>query len=177
MTDHISTYIGFNEPSLARNFLFKRLQNDGSYDMNIDASTVSKEFIYKSPIDKDSFITRINFIIGYDKIKKPTSHTFADLDQSLHNGILVEVLNCDNIMVLDVLDNTTIKENIDFALMCGIDFSINTFFNTMIISWSLISNGGLLLLEENETIRITIRDDLSSLVKFQAIVQGTIFNN
>ncbi len=169
------------DSSLANKFLFKRLENNGNHDMNIDGSSTNVEFTYTSPVNKDTFITQITFIIRYNDINIPdnvlrSQLSFAGMDNGLTNGILINVLDANNNVMLNLSSVMPIKRNLDFALLSSSNINIDLNNDVILINWKLTDAGSKLLLEENQTLKVTIQDNLSSLLFFNTMIQGTIFN-
>lgn len=156
--------------------LYTCLVNSGNFDMNIEASGVGTggvEFTYECPNNQITYITRVNFAMLDGGIG---ISDFAGITNGLASGLIVDVLDSDDAVLVDYLDGATIKQNIDFGLLAGVDIGISPGTDGLLVRWSLFRCGAQLKLTEGQKLRITVQDDLSSLEKFNAMIQGTIFN-
>lgn len=147
----------------------------GSTDnMNPNAS-IGTPTLYElvAPAGITVAISRVNFLI---KDLNCSIGKFGGLS-ALTNGVKVESINAAGTVEVDFLDGTTLKTNEDFDLLAGID--VPGIDNTVAVDavpvrWTL--KRGLddqaLLLVPGSFLRITIQDNLSGLVSFQAMAQG-----
>ena len=155
--------------------LFSNVASSGSIAMNVDASGIlgGSDFFYTCPANQTVHISRINFIILDASILLTD---FGGIANGLPSGVLINVLDDDNTIILDFLDGESIQQNVDFGLLAGVDTQISTGTDGLFVRWSLFKTGANLKLTAGQSIRISIRDDLSSLEKFNAMIQGTVFN-
>jgi hypothetical protein len=165
------------ERNNAKFFLFKYLRNSSdSADMTVNGSSVPVAFEYTVPSGKTAEIYRLNFQITDGGIGWGE---FAGLGTALGNGLKIEVIGTDDAVIIDFLNGETITVNENFNALAGVDAvsSVAAGDDHMPIRWTVArANGGdPLQLEEGQTFRITVQDNLTEVAFFECMVQGKIY--
>lgn len=144
--------------------------DDDSVDMNIDGSSTPKVFKWVG-VDRETFLYRVNFILAD---ASPTALEFGGLS-ALVNGLEVKVYNAQDEVVIDFLDGDTIKNNLYFNALAGIDTNLLTGAGDdgVSVRWTLANGlGGPLLLKQGEYVGMTVQDDLTGITLFEVYGQG-----
>ena len=152
--------------------IFKRLSAGGSADMAVDGSSTAVKFKWTSPVGKAAEIMRINFVIvdggiGYGE--------FGGLGSALTNGLLVQVFDVNDNELVDFLDGNPIKTNEQFGYLAGADaISLPAAGDDSFhVRWTLSKAANQsIALDAGDYIQVTVRDNLSALSDFGAMIQG-----
>lgn len=152
------------------NLIFKYVRSGVSAELNIDGSSSSVDFDYVAEVD--TAIERINIEIVDGSIR---NDRFAGLAAALPNGLLFKVFDSDGTTELfDFCDNVPITITSDFVALAGTDSIIAQAAgdDSLPIRWTLGKSGKMLKLTAGQRFRITVQDDLSTITRFRAMVQG-----
>ncbi len=157
-------------PAEAFWFTFARNEAD-SLEMNVDGTTPVNFDV--SP-DGDCEIARIMFQLQNSNIHPDT---FAGLS-ALSNGVKVQCVEADGTLVTDFLDGLTLKSDIDFGLLAGVDTPIlagvGNGDDILHVRWTLrrATAGKSLELTGGRILRFTVQDNLAALTQFRIFAQG-----
>ena len=154
--------------------LFTRLSGPAGtaeYDMNTDSDATASIFQYIVPVGQTHLIQRINFQLVDASVG---ALDFGGINGGLTNGLSIGAHNKETGLMIDFLDGMKIKFNTDFSLLAGADIQITelTGEDQLPIRWTIAKAGAPFRLQAQESLRITINDDLSPLDIFRAMVQG-----
>jgi hypothetical protein len=155
-------------------------ESGGSEAMNADGDPTPVNFDITAPDgDRDKcFIRRINLVL-IDTLMRPEWFGGSGVGAALANGIRAVVLDKDGNEVLDFLEGETIKANVDWALLAGVDNLIyaptGAGDDSLSVRWTLTKGLGEpgLTLEPGQIFRVIVQDDLSGLTSFRMFAQGT----
>lgn len=143
----------------------------GSELMNVNGTTPVTFRVTNNNNTGSLIIARLNFSIvdagiGYGE--------FGGLTTALTNGLLLAVYDSSDTLLLDFLDGAPIKTNEQFAELAGVDAaSIPAAGDDAFpIRFTIARTGKYLLLENNNYIQMTVRDNLTGLSHFQCMAQG-----
>ncbi len=166
-------------------FIYKHLrwqsgpqsESGNDYDLNTNSSLETPSiFEYQIPSGLTVDLTRLNFIItGWGAIH-PSN--FAGIENGLNNGGLLSIIDDDGINVLlDFNDGVPIITNDHFAKLAGVDsvaVDVGNGDDWFPIRFTIQKAGKKMRMEEGYRVRWTNRDKLSSITRFQIMVQGVI---
>lgn len=120
----------------------------------------------------DIYIYRVCLSI-VDAIITPTK--FGGI-VALTNGLQVLVVDVDGSTILDFLDGRSIKKNADWSLLLGVDAPTIAAAGEDHLPgrWTIANaaGGDSLKLTTGQRLRYRVRDDLSGVTEFTALVQG-----
>lgn len=141
------------------------LLNGGSQDLRVDGSGGANiEFIHAPGVGQTLFVQKVVFELRDDGALKLDQ--FGSLP-GLTNGVLAEVRSVGNIVT-----STTIKNNGDFISAADIIFALDQFQGSSILVYNVLFAQNITLFgDKGDFIKLTIRDDLTSLEAFQAAVK------
>ncbi len=142
-------------------------------DMNVVADTATPGvFQYIVPENRIVKLARINIGIVDGGIRW---NEFAGLGAPLDNGIQLQTMFADGNPSLDFLEGEAIQTNQDFEALAGVDavVALAAGDDLMPIRFSFFKAGTEIVLKENESLRMLIRDDLSGMTEMRAMVQGS----
>lgn len=161
-------------PKHPSTFIFELLKDStGTSAMNTVGNTTTPiYFAYTSP-STGMYLSRINFqmaddgILPYDKFGGITA---------LGNGCGLEVIGTDgSTRLIDFFDGTYWQRTSDITLLAGVDNPIvdsTPGTDVQPTRWTVAKAGDLMFLKTGQQIRISVRDDLTGLSRFRAMVQG-----
>jgi hypothetical protein len=146
------------------------------YDLNTDSVNGNSVFEYEVPEGETVDIARLNFIItGWGAIHP---NNFAGIDDGLQNGCLLQVVDTNGAdVLLDFCDGVPLRTNDQFAKLAGVDSVAVDSGNGddwFPIRFTIQKAGKKMRLTSGQRIRWTNRDDLSSITRFQIMVQGVL---
>lgn len=156
-------------------FVYSFMSADGSISLNTDGSTSAVTFSYIVPSIRSAHISRMNMLL-LDQNQRPS---LFGAQTALTNGCrLITIASGVGPAeeTFDFCDGRTIKANIDFAFLAGIDNETDTApaDDARYIRWTIEKAGHPLLLRGGEGIAMVIQDDLSSMDDFRILVQGVL---
>jgi hypothetical protein len=154
-------------------------ETDGNLHMHIDGSVTPRRFLYpfyawqkgENIIVTDVSITMIDNGMRPDR--------FGGINGGLANGITITVEDENDNVILDVMDGTTVKNNMEWSHLAGAGIGIwdkGTGADGFLIDWRPDSTGLSLRLKPGHRLVFTINDDLSSIAHFAAMVQGHLMD-
>ena len=151
-------------------FIFKRLRNGaGSYDM----ATTADEFRYTVGAGNVFYWERAIIKIKSSGID---IGDFGGIAGGLTNGCLIMIHDSDDSILLDPMDEETIKTNGDFADMAAIDVrpetSTGVALDQFTARWTVEKAGAPMALTEGQHVAFTTQDNLSALTFMSIILHG-----
>ncbi len=152
-------------------------EGSDEFNMNCNASEPTPSiFSVTIPPSLEAKVSRIHVVIVDNN---PLFTTFGAL-ATLSKGVLVQIVNSANEVLLNCHGQRPIQSNADFAAINGVDMQIQMDnggpHNTpdiVQISFNIFESGAHMLLDQGQKIRFVIQDDLRGLDAFRAVVQGT----
>lgn len=158
------------------NVIIRHLRDDGTtsgaVDMNVDGSSTPVPYWFPVPTGKIALIRKM--IVQVGDTGPLDADDFGGL-AALTNGIHIKVLDSGDNTVLDLLDGGSINSNSEWAEYLydtRIDgYGAGDDFVSMEWDFSDFLDGGLHL-HEGEKLVLTVRDNLTTLSNFEAIVKG-----
>lgn len=152
--------------------LYKLLKDGASSDLRVDGSSTPVAFEVKTASAKQYLIQRVNFLIEDSNIAPAK---FGGINNGLTTGLKIEAIAANGTTVLrDFLDGLTIKKGFEFAFLSGSDQVLDaagTGSDALVVSWDFEGIGGPLHLLEDESLRVTVQDDLLALDSFRIMAQ------
>lgn len=181
--------VTINDSAAPGSFIYKHLvrisgpqsPSGEDYDLNTASSLGDPSvFEYEVPADTTIDFARCNFFLtGWGRIHPGN---FGGIDGNLgplKNGCLFEIIDSDGISpLLDFNDGVPITSNDQFPKLAGVDtvaFSVGE-NDWLPIRFTMQNAGKKMRLTAGQRIRWTNRDDISSISRFQFMVQGVIVN-
>ncbi len=173
-------------PTEPQHFVYKFLtRTDGpqagsgnDFDMNTDSSVNQSQFDYIVPVITTFKFARINFVLTDNAPGTLEPEDFAGIVGGLPNGCLFQIVDSDGVAILQEFDtaDVPIKTNDDFTPLAGVDAQVTSRGSNdqLPIRFSVFKAGAAMKLTAKMIIRWINRDDLSSIIKFRAMVQGTL---
>lgn len=154
--------------------LYQHLLNGASRNMNVDGLSASANFKYTVPAGKYVELRRINIIIEDDKVDPAD---FGGIAGELTNGIEVKAFDSGDSVLIDFCNGFPIKTNIEWGLLVGVDSIVQsgTGDDGLLIRFSLRRGSEATQLNAGEYLQITVNDNLTTITKFHAFLQGKIF--
>jgi hypothetical protein len=143
-------------------------ESGGSRDAAVNGSSTPVVFEWVSTEDH-AYISRL--VVSYVDTGTFDAALYGN-GIILTNGISVEVV--ENGTVLDLLDGETVKSNADWQAV-SYDFHYNDIGqgdNVASIRWTFARAGHPLELNEGDSLRVTIQDDLTGLTSHYFQLQG-----
>lgn len=179
--------VSVSDSAPATTFIYKHLlrvsgpqsATGNDYDLNTNSSLATPSvFEYKVPPDTTIDFSRCNFFItGWGHIH-PSN--FGGIDGNLGvlgNGCLFEIIDSDGLnILLDFNDGIPLTTNDQFSKLAGVDtVAVNVGGNDWFpVRFTMEKAGKKMRLTSGQRIRWTNRDDISSITRFQFMVQGVI---
>lgn len=149
-------------------YISVKIKNAGSPDMNIDGSSTPVAFTAGPGSGKKWYVTRMLLTIEDENI----SHTkFGGIAGGLTNGVDIKIT--ENGTERD-LATSIIKTNTAFYQLCY-DINIESAVTDILaMRWTFLKGGTSLQFKNttSDNLKIIINDNLTSLISFQAIIQG-----
>ncbi len=146
--------------------------SSNSFEMAVDGSITPVVFEWENeePV-KNAVISRLLIDI---LDAGPTTTKFGGITGGLANGMLMDCRDPSDVIVLDLLDGDPIKQNHQFGRFAGPDWvlTITAGADAVNVRWSLSKSGKELLLPPGFKLRVTARDDLTTLDSMSVAVQG-----
>lgn len=163
---------GVTAGALAQNFIFEYVTNSGSNDMAINATSETAFEWTNNKTNQHAVISRIN-IVEENQAAAAYPAKFAGLD-ALASGVLIGVYDADGTTQLLNFTPDPIKAQAEWSSLAGIDNveDDSAQVDALYIRWTIAKAGSTLILTPGQSIRFTIRDDLSDMERFTAMVQG-----
>jgi hypothetical protein len=157
----------------ADEFIFKYLRNGGSPDCNVDGSIASQVFEYVVPAGKHAWLHRINTEGHNGSITRDNFLGIA----ALTNGILFQVLDDQDNILIDFTDGEGIKITTEFSALSGVDTQIDTRGggeDGIAIRWTFDRAGEPIFMKEGYKFRLIVRDNLTGISQLRMMLQGII---
>lgn len=151
------------------------LKNGGSSNQAVNGSVTPVNFDYVVAAGDDVYVNRI--IVHLEDNTGIDSGSYGGISPvaALTNGITLNIVRADAAMAdIDLLDGEPVQTNADWAKFCY-DVSVSNFGSgneALTIRWTFAGAGKPIHLFPGDTFRMTIRDDLTSLVAHSANIQG-----
>jgi hypothetical protein len=153
----------------ADKLFFKFLRNGGSEEMNVNGSVTPAAFEF-SATGKTHLITHLVVHIQDGGI---TPTEFAGLGSALSNGLLISVYDTDGTTeLLDITDGHPITDNGEFAHLQSEAPVITVPAAGDDDLHAVIDFEGGLLLDPGQSVRVTVRDDLTAVTEFHMLAHG-----
>ena len=140
-------------------------------DLNIDGSTTPSTYEYICA-DRHMDLSRFTMFL-LDGSVNPGD--FGGISGALTNGCKLEIIDTDgSTVLLDFNNGETIKQNVDFIMLAGVDAQPSTYTgdDLLAVRFTVSRAGSMLRLRKNQIVRFTIQDDLSGITLFRIMVQG-----
>ena len=151
------------------------LKNGASADMNVDGSSSVVKFKYTVPAGKTFQLSRMNICL-VDSSVDPAD--FGGITGALANGVLIDIYDESDAVVIDLTAGQPIKVNCNWVLYCGVDLLVqDSVVDGLYMRWTFAKAGAAILMPVGYYFQITIQDDLTGLVAFQAQLQGLLMAN
>ena len=147
----------------------------GVWNASVDGSATPVLFDYVSPgnLEVQALIIRIenSAVLGTDD--------YGSINGGLTNGILVDILNTHapgtaGTRTRDLLNGVPVKTNAGWSMYAS-NMNSTTFGATIkdvTLRWLFLGAGKELLLENGDTLRVTIQDDCTPLTTHAFMVKG-----
>jgi hypothetical protein len=157
-----------------KNLFFEALKNaSNSYSMNVNGSSTAVPFYVTVPAGRTLVWNRTNLIMVDGGMQ---AGLFGGIvGGALSNGLNIKVVDENSVTVKDFTTTFgNIKSNDEWNLLAGIDGTIQQSAGNDIlpIRWTVSKAGFAPELPSGYRIVFTVSDDLTSLVKFEGMVQG-----
>lgn len=161
-------------------FVYQKLVNPLDADpttntqLTVDGSVTPVVFEYSQA--SEWFLSRMDFSITDAGIR---ANGFAGINNPLTNGLLVQVIDSDGATIVkDFHDDSGIERTAEFGTIAGTDVNITATAgdDMLLVRFSIFRAGGVMRIPSNNIIRVTVRDDLTSLTRFSVQVQGITSN-
>lgn len=153
-------------------FVFLR-DSSNSSDQSVDGSVTNQRFLYTVPAGCELSLHRMIFYL--QDSGSIDSGGYAN-GVALTNGLEVNIFDHSSNIVLDLLDGETIRQNINWN-QYAFDLRNDNFASgdeSLTIRWTFSNSGLPLMLKENESFGITVRDNLLFVSAQRANIQGTL---
>lgn len=157
----------------ADEFIYKYLRNGASPDCNVDGSLTPQVFEYVVPAGKHSWLYRINCEGHNGSI---TRDNFLGIS-ALTNGLLFQVLDDQDNVLIDFTDGEGIKITTEFSALSGVDTQIDTRGggeDGIAVRWTFERAGEPIFMKAGYKFRMTVRDDLSGISQLRWMLQGIL---
>lgn len=144
----------------------------GSVDMNVDGSVTPVEFKFTAPVEEDLLLFGVTISL-MDFYVYPNE--FGDMGE-LTNGVLFRVLDDQDQVVFDMCDGEPIVRNADFAAIDSGMFTTlaGAYASLLSVAWKAQEDSEPLILPAGWSISLMVRDDLTPLDYFRALVKGRL---
>ena len=160
----------------AEHHLYEFLKNAGSRDMVVNGSSTPVKFKYTVPVGKYVEVERINIVIEDGSID-PVD--FGGLG-ALGNGLEIEAYTAADALAKDFCAGFPIQSNADWGGLSGVDnqpyYGTGAALDSLNIRFSLYKGNEALRLDAGEYLQFTINDNMAGIDKFDAMIQGKIFD-
>lgn len=141
-----------------------------SDDLRVDGSSSPVEFTYSADPTNDISLLEVKFVLVANSVTFGSDY-FGSTSGPLTNGLLVEVTSDGNTGTVEVIKQN--EEFVFFASPGGFDWVVSS--KDMIYSTWLVGGGLKLKGGTTDSVKITVRDDLSSCgVYFKCFVKGNV---
>lgn len=150
---------------------YLRVDGTGSVEMAVDGSAtpVNFDLICPGPC-------RLHLMTIFIQDQGIKADEFGGLGSALTNGLLIEVRDDKDNLLLDPTDGTPIKANAAFSSLTGSDLvfqdAAGMSQDLFTALWIINATGAGLWMDKNWLIRFVVRDDLTSLNFFRCFVHG-----
>lgn len=166
------------EPSkVLSNFVRHESGPTGSDDenMNCDGSVTPGIFSYMVPANTTMQIARLNIAI----IDAGAALGRFGGIPKLTNGVLIQCVDPNGLPILNLEGGRAVTANRDFLFVAGVDMDIipamvDGDVGVVKVRYTIFRTGANMSLPAGESIRFTIRDDLTAIDEFRCMVQGTM---
>ncbi len=165
-------------PVPGENMMFDLIASGATTNMNVNGSVTAVEFEHASPTGKICIVERCNIIIQDAGVAPALFGGQA----ALSTGLKIEHIDADGTTVKkDFTKDITIKKNSHFGLLAGSDVPVldsvaGNAADVVFIRWTIGKTGSPLLLNEGESFRVTVQDNLTGLEEFFWMLQGHHFD-
>lgn len=131
-------------------------------------------FEYTVPANTQMRVARLNFAIIDQALQLVRFGGLA----ALANGCLLDVVDTNGLPLLDMTGGRPFTTNADFLYGAGIDMEIDEggggALDVVKVRFSMFKAGRNVIVRAGESVRWTIRDDLTGIDQFRCQVQGTM---
>lgn len=160
------------------NYPFEFLKDpNGSVGMNVDGSNAPVEFEYRVETGMGLSLHVINVVLIHTTVA-PTD--FGALGE-LTNGLLVDIRDPLGAVKKDMCGGQPVVRNADWRPLAGVESQERigaASDDSMTISFDFDDNcGAPMRLKAGDSVRFTVRDNLSTITLFRAMVQGLLYNS
>lgn len=159
----------------ASGFHFVYFRNGSSFDMAVQGSSGTPINFDVTAPEGDSDLCTVRRVCAYITDGVTTPAKFGGLS-ALANGLRIVVLDANGKEALDFLEGESIKTNMDWGLLTGVDSTIRPAAGDDGIPhrWTLANAVGEpgLELEPGQIFRVIVQDDLRELTEFRMFAQG-----
>ncbi len=148
--------------------------SSGVTEMKVSGTAVTPIAFFVSPSTAESprgvDIARINIKLTDTGLR----WTFFGGLGALTNGVKIEHLSTAGAVLFDFTDGHPMKINADWSLLAGTDDMIHPAAgpDAIPIRWTLAKAGSAFHLNQGQSLRISVQDDLTGLTTFEAMAQG-----
>lgn len=150
---------------------FLKCENAGSPDLSVNGAITPVEFILPLPVGTNFLLQAVSFVVGADDVVDPAK--FGNI-AALANGLLFEINGgavnnfTDNGDILLISNTCSIESVVFAAVASGVLFG----------QWDITESfGGNSARVYDNALKITVRDDLSTLPYFRVSVHGVLFED
>lgn len=180
---HAQVMATHSPPKNPADFVYQYLQRvsgpagANAYDMDTASGNddpAPSVFEYQVPAGRTFKLVRINFVIVDGSI---SPGDFGGISGALTNGCLFQIIDDDGATeVLDFTGGVPIATNADFGGLAGADIIITELAgdDLLPIRFTIEKAGAQMRLTAGQRVRWTNQDDVSTITKFRAMVQGVL---
>lgn len=158
---------------MARKAIYKFLRSGGSNNLAVNGSSTPVDFSYTPGPGKTLQINRINFRMRDATMRL---NRFGGIT-TLINGLQLLHLDANGTILVDFCDGESVKDLDAFSLLAGIDniaVVAASGDDTWTVRWTLAEAGKPYTIKNNETFVLKVRDDLTAITIFDAMLQGVL---
>jgi len=156
--------------------IFSYLKNAGSRNLNVDGSVAVKDFDYVVSAGKSAWLERLNLTVLNDGMAPSNFYGVP----SLANGMLAQVVDSDGVTVLkDFTEGSGLVCMMCWSALAGADAggaiqTVGVGDDGSNVRWTMAKCGEPIFLRAGQIFRLKVRDNLSSMTRFLAMVQGIL---
>lgn len=154
--------------------IYSFVRSGASIEMAVNGLVTPVLFKYTVPA---GFQARISRLVVHLTDAGSNPGDFGGINGGVANGVLFQVFDSDDVLMLDFLDGTAIQVNGDYAHMSGVDIDVKVGvgLDSTTARATMTKTGASLLLVPGEYIGLTVRDDLTSISGiYRVMVHGTL---
>ncbi len=149
------------------------LKNGDVEDMSVDGSSTVVNYDYTVPDGKVLHLHTMSYLIVDGAIE---AAGFGGL-VALTNGCLLQILQPDDTVDIDFTADLPYKRHAGIGLFAGAEHVLDTVGagdDSLTLHQIMDATGAGISVPQNCTIRFVVRDDLTGLTEFFALVQGLL---